>query len=312
MALISIISGCLNEGQNVEELYRRIRRIFETELPDDSFELIFIDNASTDDTEAYLRRIASEDSRVKVIFNTRNFGHIRPFPHAAFQTRGDAVIGMASDLEDPPELIPKFVAHWKNGFKIALGQKTSSEESFAFFTVRKIYYRVLNKLSDVQLVENSTGFGIYDRKVIEILRSVNDPYPYFRGFLSELGYSIALVTYKKPIRKRGFSKNNFYTLWDLAMLGMTAHSKIPLRLATLAGLFTSFVSLMLAAGYFGYKLLFWNEFQLGMAPLIIGMFLISAVQLTFVGVIGEYVGAIHTQMMRRPLVVERERLNFDA
>ena len=310
MALISIVSGCLNEGQNVEELYRRIRHVFETDLPDDTFELIFIDNASTDDTEAYLRKLASEDKRVKVILNTRNFGHIRPGPYAAYQSTGDAVIGMASDLEDPPELITEFVKRWRSGYRIVLGQKESSEESAVFFAVRRLYYAILNKLSDVKLVENATGFGLYDRKVIDDIKAIGDPYPYFRGLLCELGYPISLVQYRKPQRKRGFSKNNFYTLWDLAMLGMTSFSKIPLRLAIFFGFLTAASSMIIGFGYLIYKILFWNQFQLGAAPMTIGMFFLGSVQLIFIGIIGEYVGAIHTQVTRRPLVVERDRLNF--
>ena len=310
MALISIVSGCLNEGANVEELYRRIRAVFDNELPDDSFELIFIDNASNDNTETYLRKLAAEDRRVKVIFNTRNFGHVRSGPYATYQATGDAIIGIASDLEDPPELISDFVKRWRNGFRIVLGQKESSEESAAFFAVRRFYYSLLNRLSDVRLIENATGFGLYDRKVIEDIKAMGDSYPYFRGLLCELGYPISLVQYKKPSRIRGFSKNNLYSLWDLAMLGMTSFSKIPLRIATFVGLFGAAGSALVGIAYLIYKILYWNEFQIGTAPLTVGMFFLGAIQLTFIGVIGEYVGAIHTQVMRRPLVVERERLNF--
>jgi glycosyltransferase involved in cell wall biosynthesis len=310
MALISIVSGCLNEGPNVEELYRRIDQVFEAEMPNDSFELIFIDNASTDDTEDYLRKLAARDHRVKVIFNTRNFGHVRSGSYALFQSTGDAVIGMASDLQDPPELIPEFIRRWREGYKIVLAQKTSSDESAVFFAVRRLYYWCLNKLSDVKLVENATGFGIYDRKVIDQVKSLNDPYPYFRGLLCELGYTISLVQFKQPLRKRGFSKNNFYTLWDFAMLGMTSFSKIPLRIATFTGICTAIGSGLTGLAYLVYKILFWDEFQLGTAPLTVGMFFLGAVQLIFIGVIGEYVGAIHTQIMRRPLIIERERLNF--
>lgn len=310
MAHISIVSGCMNEGANVEELYHRIRDVFDNELLSDTFELILIDNASTDDTEMYLRKIAAEDPRVKVIFNTRNFGHVKPGMYAAYQATGDAIIGMASDLEDPPELIKEFVKRWRNGYRIVLGQKESSEESRIFFAVRRLYYWGLNKLSDVPLVENATGFGLYDRKVIDEIKAIGDVYPYFRGLLCELGYPIALVRYRKPQRKRGFSKNNFYTLWDMAMLGVTSFSKIPLRLATFTGIITAFLSALVGVFYFVYKLFFWDEFQLGTAPLTVGIFFLSAIQLTFLGILGEYVGAIHTQILRRPLAVERERLNF--
>jgi len=310
MAFISVVSGCLNEGANVEELYRRIRAVFDKELPDDSFELIFIDNASTDDTETYLRKLAAEDYRVKVIFNTRNFGHIRPGVHAMYQAQGDAIIGMASDLEDPPELISEFVRRWRAGYRIVLGQKESSEESRLFFRVRKIYYSLLNKLSEITLIENATGFGLYDRKVVNEVKKIDDPYPYFRGLLCEIGYPISLVQYRKPQRKRGFSKNNFYTLWDMAMLGITSFSKLPLRLATFLGLASALVSLFVGAFYLMYKLAFWNDFQLGTAPLAIGVFFLGSVQLIFLGVLGEYVGAVYTQVAKRPLVIERDRINF--
>jgi glycosyltransferase involved in cell wall biosynthesis len=311
MALFSIVSGCFNEGANVQELYERICKIFARDLPDDEFELIYIDNASTDDTELHLRKLASNDKRVKVIFNTRNFGHIRPGPYAALQAKGDAIIGMASDLQDPPELIPSFIANWRKGYKISLGQKQQSEETKLFFSIRKLYYKTLNSLSDIKLIENATGFGLYDRQVIEDIRAINDPNPYFRGLLCELGYPIAIVPYKQPNRKRGFSKNNLYTLWDMAMLGMTSHSKVPLRVATIAGLITALISFLTGFGYLIYKLLFWEDFQLGLAPLTIGIFFISSIQLIFIGIIGEYIGAIHTFVAKRPLVIERDRINFD-
>jgi glycosyltransferase involved in cell wall biosynthesis len=217
---------------------------------------------------------------------------------------------MASDLQDPPELIPEFVKRWRDGYRIVLAQKTSSEESVVFFTIRRLYYWLLNKLSDVKLVENATGFGLYDRKVVDQIKAIGDPYPYFRGLLCELGHPISLVPFKQPLRKRGFSKNNLYTLWDFAMLGMTSFSKIPLRIATFAGICTAIGSGLTGLAYLIYKILFWDEFQLGTAPLTVGMFFLAAIQLIFIGVIGEYVGAIHTQVMRRPLVIERERLNF--
>jgi glycosyltransferase involved in cell wall biosynthesis len=310
MALISIVSGCLNEGPNVEELYRRIRHVFDTELPNDTFELIFIDNASSDDTEEHLRKLAANDTRVKLIFNTRNFGHVRSGPYGIYQATGDAIVGIASDLQDPPELIPEFIARWRNGHPIVLAQKSSSDESAIFFAVRKLYYRILNKLSDVKLIENATGFGLYDRKVIDQIKKIADPYPYFRGLLCELGHSISLVPFRQPLRKRGFSKNNFYTLWDFAMLGMTSFSKVPLRIATFVGIIVAIGSALVGAGYLVYKLFFWQEFQVGTAPMTIGVFFLGSVQLIFIGVIGEYVGAIHTQILRRPLVIERERVNF--
>ena len=311
MKLLSVVTGCFNEAENVTELYQRIARTFADNLPQYSFELIFIDNASTDNTVAILKQIAVADNRVKIIVNNRNFGHVRSGYHALLQAKGRAIIAMASDLQDPPEMIPQFVRKWEDGFKIVLAQKTNSDESALFFLIRKIYYHVINRLSDIELVKDATGFGLYDQRVMEDIRTINDPYPYFRGLICDLGYDRALIPFSQPTRKRGLTKNNFYTLWDLAMLGITNHSKVPLRLATFAGFGVGAMSFLVASVYLIYKLLFWDSFQVGTAPLVIGMFFIGAVQLVFIGLLGEYIGSIHTQVQRRPLVIERERINFD-
>ncbi|HEY2470551.1 MAG TPA: glycosyltransferase family 2 protein [Terracidiphilus sp.] len=312
MKFLSVVTGCYNEEENVRELYERITRVFAEELPEYSFELILIDNCSQDKTVEVLRGICSEDTRVKVIVNNRNFGHIRSGYHAIFQARGDAIIAMASDLQDPPEMIPQFVRKWEAGYKIALAQKTTSEESALFFLVRKAYYHLVNRLSDVPLVKNVTGFGIYDRCVIEQIRQINDPYPYFRGLICDLGYEQALIPFNQPARKRGFTKNNLYTLYDMAMLGFVNHSKVPLRLAILSSFCVGAISFLFGFAYLVYKLLFWTTFQAGTAPVVVGLFFLGAVQLFFIGMIGEYVGAIHTQILCRPLVVEKERINFEA
>jgi glycosyltransferase involved in cell wall biosynthesis len=311
MPFLSIVTGCFNEEENVPELYRRICKTFDDELPSYTFELIFIDNASTDRTVAVLKEIARADKRVKIIVNNRNFGHVRSGHHAVLQATGEAIIGMASDLQDPPELIPQFVRKWEMGFKVVLAQKADTEESLVFSLVRKTYYEIVSRLSEIELVKNATGFGLYDRCVIEDIRTIDDPYPYFRGLICDLGYDRALIPFIQPTRRRGLSKNNFYTLWDLAMLGITNHSKVPLRLATFAGFGVGALSFLVALFYLVYKLLFWSSFQVGTAPLVIGIFFIGAVQLVFIGLLGEYVGAIHTQVLRRPLVIERERVNFD-
>lgn len=311
MTLLSIVTGCFNEEENVTELYERICRTFAAELPGYEYEIIFIDNASVDKTVEVLKGIASSDKRVKIIVNNRNFGHVRSGYHAILQAKGDAVIGMAADLQDPPELIPQFVRKWEEGYKIVLAQKTNSEESPLFFLVRKIYYNTVNRLSEIELVKNATGFGLYDQRVIEDVRQINDPYPYFRGLICDLGYKRALVPFTQPGRKRGITSNNFYSLWDMAMLGITNHSKVPLRLATFGGLIVAGLSFLVALGYLIYKFLYWDSFQLGLAPLVIGIFFIGSVQLVFVGLLGEYIGAIHTQILRRPPVIEKERINFD-
>lgn len=311
MSFISIVMGCYNEQDNLPEVYERVTRVMAEQLPDYSYEIMVIDNASTDDSVGILRKICTADRRVKVIVNTRNFGHIRSPYHALMNARGDAVVYMASDLQDPPEMIPEFVRKWEQGFKIVLAQKTNSQESYLFWLVRRTYYRLVTRLSEVPLVENATGFGLYDREVLETVRKIEDPYPYFRGLICELGYSRALVPFEQPARKRGFTKNNLYTLYDNAMLGITNHSKVPLRLATLAGFTLGFVSFLIALAYLVYKLLFWSEFQLGTAPVVIGIFFFAAVQLFFIGILGEYIGSIHTQILRRPPVVEKERINFE-
>jgi len=311
MPFISVVSGCFNESSNVRELYERVTRVFREELPDYRFEFILIDNASTDNTFALLQEIAGTDKRVKLIRNNRNFGHIRSCYHALLQASGQAVVVMASDLQDPAELIPKFVAQWEAGHKVVMAQKTSSEESRFVFLARKAYYGVLNRLSEVPLKENVTGFGLYDRAVVENIRRLADPYPYFRGLISELGYEPFLILFRQPKRKGGVTHSTLYVLYDMAMLGLTNHSKVPLRLAVISGFFLGLLSFLVAFGYLVYKLLFWNNFQVGTAPIVIGLFFLGSVQLIFTGILGEYLGALHTQVLRRPPVVEKERINFD-
>jgi len=307
---ISVVTGCFNEEENIKELYEQVKAVF-IDLPQYEYEHIFIDNASKDRTVVILKEIAQNDHRVKIIVNTRNFGHIRSGYHALLQAKSDAVISIVADLQDPPTLIKAFIKKWEEGYKIVIGVKTQSEESPLFFAIRKAYYNLVGRLSEIELIKNFTGFGLYDQKVIETLRSIDDPYPYFRGLISDIGFERAVVEYVQPSRKRGFTKNNFYTLYDLAMLGITNHSKVPLRLATITGFCLALISLLVALGYFGYKLIFWDNFQVGMAPLVIGLFFFSSVQLIFIGIIGEYIGAIHTQVLKRPLVIEKERINFD-
>jgi len=310
MKLISIVTPCFNEAGNVVELYERIRAVRESR-PDYSFEHIFIDNASTDGTPVLLRDLAARDPSVKVILNRRNFGHIRSPVHALLQAGGDAVIGLASDLQDPPELIPEFLSRWEAGAPVVFGVKKTSSESALFYALRTFYYRLADRLSDVPLVEHATGFGLYDRSFVEALRALDDPYPYLRGLVSDLGFAPERVPYDQPLRTRGITKNNFLTLYDLAMTGITSHSKVPLRLVTLCGFSLSVLSLLVALVYFVYKLVFWSNFPAGIAPAVIGIFLLCSVQLFCLGLLGEYVAMIHTRVLRRPLVVEKERINFD-
>lgn len=308
--LVSVVAGCFNEEGNVRELYTRIRAAFDS-IGKYRWELIFADNASRDGTLSVLRDLASRDRRVKVIANWRNFGHIRSPFHALLQARGDAVIAMASDLQDPPELITEFLKEWEKGIPVVLGVKKSSREPKVMFLVRSIYYRLLRGLADVETIPHATGFGLYDRSFVDLLRTLNDPYPYMRGLIGEFGLVWATIPYDQPPRRSGITKNNFYTLYDLAMIGITSHSKIPLRLATILGFGLSALSLLVAIGYFVYKLVFWDRFAVGIAPLVIGLFLSFSIQLFFMGLLGEYIAVIHTRVMKRPLVVERERINFD-
>lgn len=307
--MISIVSACRNEKENISELVRRVESSLQL-AHEKNYELILIDNDSTDGTQDILRELANRNPSIKLILNARNFGHIRSPYHAILQGKGAAVIYLASDLQDPPELIPELLFKWREGFEIVAAVKKTSDESPTFFLIRRLYYWLVRELADVQTISNFTGFGLYSKRVIEYLRNLNDPYPYFRGIISEIGLPTALVPFRQPKRARGFTKNNFYTLYDLAMLGITNHSKVPLRLATLSGFLLSLVSFIVGCGYLVYKLMFWERFSLGIAPALIGLFFFCSVILFFIGILGEYIGAIHTQVLRRPLVVEKERINF--
>ena len=308
--LISVVSGCYNEEENVRECYERVKKVFQ-EIGRYRYEHIFIDNASQDGTVAILRQIAAQDKNVKVIVNARNFGHIRSGYHAMLHAHGDAVISLVSDLQDPPELIKEFIKKWEEGFLVVIAVKADSAESPLFFVIRKAYYELVSRLAETELNKNATGFGLYDRRFVDILMEIGDPYPYFRGLVSEIGFPLVKIPYHQPVRKRGITSNNFYRLYDMAMLGITNHSKVPLRLATMLGFAVSFLSLFVAVGYLIFKLLYWDKFSLGLAPLEIGLFFFGSVQLFFIGILGEYIGAIHTQVQKRPHVVELERINFE-
>lgn len=307
--MLSIVTPCYNEQDNIEEVYRRVKLQIET-LGRYEYEHIFIDNASTDATLVNLKRIAAHDKNVKIIVNSRNFGHIRSPMHALLQAKGDATMFVVADLQDPPELIPDLVGKWEEGFSMVLCIKRSSEEAPVMFWFRKTYYAIVERLSSIKTIQNFTGAGLYDRQVVEEMRRFNDPYPFFRGMVAEIGLPYYELLYDQRSRRRGLTKNNFYTLYDMAMLGITNLSKIPLRLVTGFGFLTAVGSLLAGLAYFAYKLIFWTHFTVGIAPLVIGLFFLGAVQLVSMGIIGEYVGAIHTQVQKRPYVTERERINF--
>ena len=309
---ISIVSSAYNEEGNVRDLYEQVKAQMAPLADKYEYEQIVLDKASTDGTLAVLLQIAAQDKRFKVIANARNFGHIRSPYYGILQASGDAVVYLASDLQDPPALIAQFITAWENGYKVVLAQKQTSKESGLFFAVRKIYYWLLNLLNDsgAKLEPNCTGFGLYDKCVVDELRKLGDPYPYLRGLVCELGYAHKLIPFEQPLRKRGFTKNNFYTLYDNAMIGFTNHSKVPLRLAALGGFALGIISLLLALVYLVLKLLYWERFPMGTAPLLLAVLFFSSVQLFFIGIIGEYIGAILTQVLKRPLVIEKERINF--
>ncbi len=311
MTLISVVTPCYNEEDNVAEVYRQVKEVFD-DLPGYTYEHIFIDNASTDNTVPILRDIAKADKRVKVIVNARNFGHIRSPYYAILQAKGEAVIGIVADLQYPPAMIKDFIDKWEQGYKVVLGVKEKSDESRLLFFLRGLYYRVLRRLSDVELIEHFTGFGLYDKQVVDILRGLDDHYPYFRGLIADIGFESARIKYHQPKRKGGVTKNNLYSLFDLAMLGLTSYTKVPLRLATIFGFGCAALSLLVAFAYLAYKLLFWKTFSVGVAPLVIGLFFFASVQLLFLGIIGEYIGAVHTQVLGRPLVVVKETINFES
>lgn len=308
--LITIMTPCYNEVLNVRELHRRVLQVA-AQLPQYRFEHLFIDNASTDGTVDVLREMAAEDPSVKVIVNTRNFGHVRSPYHGFLQADGDAVGSLCADLQDPPELFIDMIREWEKGYPFVAAIKNTSEENGLMYRIRTAYYRLVGRLTNVEVLEHFTGFGLYDRSVVDMIRtSFPDPYPYFRGMIAELGLPCAKVYYNQKRRERGITKNNFYTLYDLAMVGITSLSKVPLRLVILAGFLSAIFSFLTGLFYFAYKIVFWSSFTVGTAPMVIGLFFMGSVQLIAIGIIGEYVGSIHTFAQKRPLVTERERINF--
>ncbi len=310
LKLISILTPCYNEEGNVVQAYERVRQVM-AGLPHYRYEHIFIDNCSKDRTLELLRSLAAADRNVKVIANARNFGVVRSGMHALYQSSGDAVIALVADMQDPPELIPLLIEKWEQGYSMVLCVKKSSQESRFMFFLRTLYYRVIRRLSTIETFDNYTGFGLWDRQVVETIKSFDDPYPYVRGMIAEIGLPYFIVEYEQAARKRGKSSYNLYALYDLAMLGITKLSKVPLRFVTFTGFLASFMCVVIGLSYLVYKLLYWDRFTLGLAPLVIGVFFFASVQLLSLGIIGEYIGTILTHVQKRPYVVERERINFD-
>ena len=310
--LISVVVPTYNEQENVVPLTDTLVKIFAEELPEYNYEIIFIDNHSKDNTKTLIRQICSENPNVKAIFNARNFGQMRSPVYGFKQAYGDCVVRLNADFQDPPSLIPTFVREWEKGHKIVIGIKEKTEEGFFMAFVRRQYYKFLRKITDIGHIENFTGFGLFDKAFVDVVRNIHDPMPYFRGMVAEFGFEYKTILYQRPNRRAGKSKNHFYTLYDVAMIGITSYSKVMLRLASFLGFIIGGLSFLVALVYFIMKLVHWDWFRSGIAPLVIGVFFLGGVQLFFIGLLGEYVLAINSRVLDRPLVVEEERLNFNV
>lgn len=310
MKKISVLIPCYNEEENVEPISQAVVETLTRELPQYDYELVFIDNDSNDRTRPILRRLCEENPKIKAIFNARNFGQFNSPYYGMLQVTGDCVIEMVADFQDPVDLIPAYVKAWEEGYKIVIGIKTSSRENKIMYWLRSCYYRLIKKLSDVEQIEHFTGSGLYDREFIEVLRGLNDPTPFLRGIVAELGYKRKEISYEQPERRAGKTHNNIYKLYDAAMLSVTSYTKVGLRLATIFGAFCGVISILVALVYLVMKLIWWDRFPAGMAPLLIGMLFLGSVQIFFIGLVGEYVLSINQRVMKRPLVIEEERINF--
>ena len=311
MKKVSILIPCYNEQENVRPMSEAIVNLFQKTLSKYDYELLFIDNDSQDHTRQILREICAANSKIKAIFNAKNFGQFNSPYYGILQTSGDCTISMVCYFQDPIELIPKYLEAWEQGYKIVIGIKTSSKENPIMYRLRSMYYKMLRKFSDVEQIEHFTGSGLYDKSFVDVLRNLNDPTPFLRGIVAELGYKIKKIPYEQPNRRAGKTHNNFYTLYDAAMLSFTSYTKIGLRLATFLGIVIGTVSIIAALLYLIFKLLFWDRFVAGIAPIAIGMFFLGGIQLFFLGLLGEYILCINKRIMNRPLVVEEERLNFE-
>ena len=311
MKKISVLIPCYNEAENVGPISRAVTEILEKELPQYDYELVFIDNDSTDGTRDIIRGLCADNPRIKAILNARNFGQFNSPYYGMLQVTGDCVIEMVADFQDPVEMIPKYIHEWEKGYKIVIGIKTSSKENRLMYWLRSCYYKTIKKLSDVEQIEHFTGSGLYDREFIEVLRSLDDPTPFLRGIVAELGYRRKEIPYEQPRRRAGKTHNNFYRLYDAAMLSDTSYTKAGLRLATIFGSICAVVSMIIALVYLVMKLIWWDRFPAGMAPMLIGMLFLGSVQLFFIGFLGEYIMSINQRVMKRPLVIEEERINFN-
>ncbi len=312
MKKISVVIPCYNEEENVGPITEAVGKIFRRELPAYDYEILLIDNDSQDGTRSRIRELCRENRRIKAIFNAKNFGQFNSPYYAMLQSDGDATVLMAADFQDPPSMIPQYVRAWEEGYRIAVGIKTHSEEKPLMYWLRSQYYKWIRRLSEVDQIEHFTGFGLYDRSFIRVLRKLDDPTPFLRGIVAELGYRRKEIPYDQPRRRAGKTSNNFYKLYDAGMLSVTSYTKFGLRLATFVGMLTMMVSLIIALVYLVMKLLYWDRFQAGLVPLLVGMLFLGSVIIFFIGMMGEYILTINQRVMHRPLVVEEERLNFEG
>ena len=308
---VSILIPCYNEEENVVPMANAIRDLFTSQLTAYDWELLFIDNDSSDNTRQLLTELCRGDKRIKAIFNAKNFGQFNSPYYGICQTTGDCTISMCCDFQDPIELIPKYLEEWENGYKIVIGIKTASRENKLIRFLRTCYYKVIKKFSNVEQIEHFTGSGLYDKSFVEVLRGLDDSSPFLRGIVAELGFKRKEIPYEQPKRRAGKTHNNFYTLYDAAMLSFTSYTKIGLRVATIGGFIMSVISLLVAFVYLIMKLVNWDAFPAGNTPILLGVFVLGSIQLFFIGLLGEYVLNINTKVMHRPLVIEEKRLNFD-
>lgn len=311
MKKVSVLVPCYNEEENVVPLSAAIINQFEEFLPNYDYEIVFIDNDSKDATREKITGLCAENKKIKAIFNAKNFGQFNSPYYGICQTTGDCTILMAADFQDPVEMIPKLVAEWESGYKIVSAIKTTSKENPIMRFFRTCYYKMIKRMSDIEQIEHFTGFGLYDKSFVAVMRELKDPMPFLRGIVAELGFKRKEISYEQPKRRAGKTSNNFYRLYDAAMLSFTSYTKIGMRMASLFGFFISMTSIAIALVYLVLKIIYWDSFVLGNAPTLIGMFALGGVQLFFIGLLGEYIMSVNTRVMNRPLVIEEQRLNFD-
>jgi glycosyltransferase involved in cell wall biosynthesis len=310
--VLSVMIPTYNEEENARPIYEAVKNVFVTELPEYDYEILFIDNKSQDGTRAILEEICAQDANVKAIFNAKNFGQFNSPYYGILQTSGECTITICADFQDPVELIPTFVHEWEKGYKIVIGRKTKSKESKIMYFLRGCYYKLIRKMSSVEMIEQFTGFGLYDKSFVQVLRELKDPTPFIRGIVAELGPERKEIEYTQPQRRAGKTHNNWYSLFDAAMLSFTSYTKVGMRIAEFFGFLVAGISFLFGLGYLIAKLVAWNSFAAGYAPTMIAVFFMGGVQLAFMGFLGEYIMAMNTRIMNRPLVVEEKRLNFET